>query len=205
LCCEEKTGESGLLKWMVFMAEIEKNYLSADCYLRDIWQLAAKVRESGWRPDFILGLWRGGAPVAVAIHEFMKVTGWDVKHIPLKCTSYDGIEENSGEVKFTHGDVVFEMFRAGDRVLVVDDVFDTGKTAVAVKMRMETIGAEMRMACVYWKPEKNVTAMKPDYFVEDSGSGWIVFPHEMEGLSREEMARKDPFLARLLNRFPQDL
>jgi hypothetical protein len=47
--------------------------------------------------------------------------------------------------------------------------------------------------------------MKPDYFVEDSGSGWIVFPHEMEGLSREEMARKDPFLAELLNRFPQDL
>ncbi|MBQ4417236.1 MAG: alcohol dehydrogenase catalytic domain-containing protein, partial [Butyrivibrio sp.] len=45
-------------------------------------------------------------------------------------------------------------FKPGDKVLVVDDVFDTGKTAAAVKQRIESTGAEMRMACVYWKPEK---------------------------------------------------
>ena len=176
----------------------DKRYIGADEYLQDNWRLAAAVRKSGWRPDFILGLWRGGAPVAIAIHEFMKVTGWNVQHVPLKCGSYTGIGDNPGEVEFTHGDTVFGMFRAGDRVLVVDDVFDTGKTAAAVRRRLQAIGADMRMACVYWKPEKNTTGLSPDYFVEDVGGGWIVFPHEIEGLSPEEVARKDKALADLI-------
>ena len=176
----------------------DKQYISADEYLQDNWRLAAAVRKSGWRPDFILGLWRGGAPVAIAIHEFMKVTGWNVQHVPLKCGSYTGIGDNPGEVVFTHGDIVFSMFRTGDKVLVVDDVFDTGKTARAVKERIDAKGAEMRLACVYWKPEKNKTGMKPDYFVKDVGLDWIVFPHEIEGLAPEEIETKDPLLASLL-------
>lgn len=176
----------------------DKQYISANDYLQDNWRLAAKVRRSGWRPDFILGLWRGGAPVAIAVHEFFKVTGWDVQHVPLKCASYTGIEANDGEVVFTHGDMVFGMFRKGDKVLVVDDVFDTGKTASAVKRRLDVAGVDMRMACVYWKPEKNATGMKPDYFVEDVGGSWIVFPHEIEDLSDDEVARKDPALAKLI-------
>ena len=90
------------------------------------------------------------------------------------------------------------MLRPGDKVLVVDDVFDTGKTAKAVSERVAKTGAEMRLACVYWKPEKNRTDMKPDYFVKDVGLDWIVFPHEIEGLTREEIAVKDPLLASLL-------
>ena len=179
----------------------EKHYINATEYLHDNWKLAAMVRKSGWRPDFLVGLWRGGAPVAVAIHEFLKVTGWSVQHIPLKCASYTGIGENKGEVVFTHGDIVFGMFRKGDKVLVIDDVFDTGKTAAAVKARMDAIGAEMRLACVYWKPEKNVTNQKPDYFVQDVGQDWIVFPHEIDGLAPEEVAEKDPALSDLLSGF----
>ena len=40
--------------------------------------------------------------------------------------------------------------------------------------------------------------MKPDYFVKDVGLDWIVFPHEIEGLTPEEIAVKDPLLASLL-------
>ena len=176
----------------------DKLYISANGYLEDCWRLAAEVRKNAWRPDFILGLWRGGAPVAVAVHEFLKVSGWNVQHIPLKSVSYTGIGENAGEVEFTHGDIVFGMFRKGDRVLVVDDVFDTGKTAAAVKARLDGLGVDMRMACVYWKPVKNATALRPDYFVRDVGGEWIVFPHEIEGLSPAETARKNPVLAELL-------
>ena len=176
----------------------DKHYLSADEYLRDTWRLAAAVRESGWQPDILIALWRGGAPVGVALHEYFKVIGWKLQHIPLKCASYTGIGENPGGVAFTHGDIVFGMLRKGDKVLVVDDIFDTGKTAAAVKRRIDEIGAEMRMACVYWKPEKNKTNLRPDYFVKDVGLDWIVFPHEIEGLTKEEIAVKDPFLAGLL-------
>lgn len=180
------------------MALNDKHYLSADEYLRDSWRLAASVRKSGWKPDILIALWRGGAAVGVSLHEYFKVSGWDIRHIPLKCASYSGIGENAGEVVFTLGEEIFGMLRPGDKVLVVDDVFDTGKTAKAVSERIAKTGAQMRLACVYWKPEKNKTDLKPDYFVKDVGLEWIVFPHEIEGLTNEEIAVKDPLLASLL-------
>ena len=182
------------------MALNDKHYLSADEYLRDSWRLVAAVKASGWRPDVLIALWRGGAPVGVALHEYFKVCGWKLQHIPLKCASYTGIGENHGVVEFTHGDIIFGMLRKGDKVLVVDDVFDTGKTAAAVKARIEATGAEMRMACVYWKPQKNITSLTPDYYVKDVGLDWLVFPHEIEGLAPDEIRIKDPVLADLLDK-----
>lgn len=180
------------------MALNDKRYLSANEFLSDTWKMAAAIRKSAWKPDILIALWRGGAPVGVAVHEFLKVSGWPVQHVPLKCASYTGIGENAGGVEFTHGDIVFGMIRRGDKVLIVDDVFDTGKTAAAVKERLDKIGAEMRMACVYWKPKKNLTTITPDYFVQDVGLDWLVFPHEIEGLSDAECREKDPVLAKLL-------
>lgn len=175
-----------------------KRYLTADAYLRDIWRLAAKVRGGGWRPDVLVGLWRGGAPAAIAVHEFLRETGWDVDHVPLKCASYTGIGRNEGTVEFTFGDEVFGRFRRGERVLFVDDVFDTGKTAAAVRERMRGVGADARLACVYWKPEMNRTGLSPDYFAEDVGGDWLVFPHEMSGLTADELREKDAVLAALV-------
>lgn len=175
-----------------------KRYLTADAYLRDIWRLAAKVRGGGWRPDVVVGLWRGGAPAAIAVHEFLKTTGWDVDHVPLKCASYAGIGSNDGDVEFAFGDEVFGRLRRGRRVLFVDDVFDTGKTAAAVRERMRGAGADARLACVYWKTEANLTELSPDYFADDVGGDWIVFPHEMAGLTAAELAEKDPALAALV-------
>ncbi len=178
--------------------EIKKQFLTAEKYLEDTWQLAAMVRRTPWRPDLLIALWRGGAPVGVAVHEFLRATNWDVRHIPLKCASYTGIGENAGEVAFTLGEEVFAMIRPGEKVLVLDDVFDTGKTARAVKERIEHAGAQMRIATVYWKPSNNTTELTPDYFVEDVGENWLVFPHEIEGLAEQDIAVKSPLLSRLL-------
>jgi len=176
---------------------MKKLYLQASDYQRDIWRLAAAIRNSGWRPDFLVGMWRGGTPAAISVHEFLKVTGWSVRHAPLKCASYDGIGSNEGEVRFFGGEKIFGAFRPGDKVLFVDDVFDTGKTAVAIAEQMKATGAEHRFACVYWKPLKNKTSLRPDYFVRDVGGDWLVFPHEIEGLSPDEIREKDPLLAEL--------
>ena len=81
-----------------------KVYISADTFMLDSWKLASMVRKSGWKPDVLLALWRGGAGVGIAVHEFFKVTGWgSVRHYPLKCASYSGICENSSDVVFTLG------------------------------------------------------------------------------------------------------
>ena len=174
-----------------------KRYLSANEYLRDVWRLAAAVRGGGWRPDILIALWRGGAPVGVAIHEFLKTTGWDMRHLAVKCCCYTGIGETADTVTFECAGEVLGSIRPGERVLFVDDVFDTGKTAAAVRGLMERRGIEMRLATVYWKRPCNKTNLAPDYFVKDVSGDWIVFPHEIEGLTPDELVEKDPELADL--------
>lgn len=174
-----------------------KRYLGADEFLRDIWRLAAAIRAGGWRPDRLIALWRGGAPVGAAVHEFLKTTGWPVRHSVVKSASYSGIGENPGDVTFEHADEVLGSLVPGERVLVVDDVFDTGKTAAAVKNILGGLGVELRQAAVYWKPEANLTSLSPDYFVRRLPNEWIVFPHEMDGLTPDELLEKDPVLAEM--------
>lgn len=175
----------------------KKIYLDSQDFLRDSWRLARQVLDSGWQPEVLLALWRGGAFTGVAVHEFFKVSGLAVRHMPVKCSSYTGIGTSNEEVVFTHADSVLAALKPGMKVLVVDDVFDTGRTAAAVHEKLEKIGCEMKMGCVYWKPTKNLTPYKPDFYVKTVDS-WIVFPHEVDGLTREEIAEKDPVLAQLL-------
>ena len=176
-----------------------KKYLTADVCLRDAWRLASAIRGSGWRPDWLVGLWRGGTPTAIAVHEFFKATGWNVRHLPLKCWSYTGIGESSEKVEFLFGDEVFGLFSPDDKVLFVDDVFDTGGTAAAVAERSRLAGVEGKYACLYWKRPQNKTSLVPDFYVADTGGDWLVFPHELDGLSADEVREKDPLLHKLAN------
>ena len=175
----------------------KKVYLDAQTYLRDGWRLARQILDSGWRPDALLALWRGGAAVGAAVHEFLKVKGLSLRHMPVKCASYTGIGQSQTEVVFSHAEDVFASLEEGAKVLVVDDVFDTGRTAAAVRRKLAARKCDAKIACVYWKPAKNVTGEEPDFHVRKLDD-WIVFPHEIEGLAPEEIAEKDPELAALM-------
>lgn len=176
---------------------MNKKYISANEYLRDVWQLAALIRRSNWRPDLILALWRGGAPVGVAVHEFLKSTGWPCRHLCIKCFSYTGIGTSNDEVKFECANEVLATIKPDEKVLVIDDVFDSGRTAAACLQRLTALNAKARTACVYWKPNKNTTTIKPDFYVAQVDD-WLVFPHELDGLTDEELNQKDPELAKLV-------
>lgn len=176
----------------------DKMYVSANDYLRDSFRLARMILDSGWLPDDLIVLWRGGAPVGVSIHEFLFYHGLRPRHRVLKCQSYTGIQVREHTVTFENADSLFHSLQAGSRVLVIDDVFDTGCTASAVFARLRPCGAEIRLATVYWKPNANQTAMKPDYYVRETDQ-WIVFPHELDGLTPEEVRQKDPVIFGLLN------
>lgn len=155
-------------------------FLSANEYQEDCWTLAEKLYASCWRPDYLLGLWRGGAWPCVSVDECFRAKGWKADCIPLKCRSYSGVNNNEGEVEFFLENEVFSYLQPGKRVLVVDDVFDTGKTAAEVLRRLKERGLEARFAAVYFKPAKNRTSIKPDWYAKELGEEWIAFPTEYE-------------------------
>ncbi len=177
---------------------MEKFYLSSEKLLLDSFKLARKVWDSGWRPDVMIALWRGGTPVGVAVHEFFGYAGIKVRHMPLKTASYTGIGERQ-EVRLEYAEEVMGSIRDDEEVLLVDDVLDSGGTMKAVLKRL---GAgrrrgEVRTAVLYWKPTADVYGVVPDYYISELEK-WIVFPHELQGLTPEEVAQKSPEIRRLV-------
>jgi hypothetical protein len=175
-----------------------KIYLSANDYTRDCFRLARMILDSGWLPEDLIALWRGGAPVGVTVHEFLHYHGLRPRHRVLKCQSYTGIKARNHEVVFEDADAIFRSVVPGSRVLVIDDVFDTGNTARAVLEKLAPFGARVRLATVYWKPNQNKTDLKPDFYVRETDD-WIVFPHELDGLTPDEVKLKDPAIYALLD------
>jgi hypothetical protein len=50
---------------------------------------------------------------------------------------------------------------------------------------------KIRIATVYYKPERNRSTLVPDYYVKATDA-WLVFPHEIQGLTREEILTHKP-------------
>ena len=57
---------------------------------------------------------------------------------------------------------------------------------------------EIRVATPYFKPEKNLTDNVPDYYLHETNK-WLVFPHELDGLSIEEIELNKPELKHLIS------
>ncbi|MEI8242213.1 MAG: phosphoribosyltransferase family protein [bacterium] len=173
-----------------------KIYLSANELIFDSFRLGMQVLDSGWRPDVLIALWRGGTPVGVAVHELLLYHGIPTAHMAVKCQSYSGLGRR-GEVVFENTEALVAQVQPTHRVLVVDDIFDSGSTARAALHLLAPRAAEVRLATLYWKPNANITDLRPHYHVRETDA-WIVFPHELEGLTAGEVRQKDPALAELL-------
>lgn len=173
-----------------------KQFLHANDFQRDCIRLAKQVFSStGWRPDLILALWRGGAQPGVIASEVFDALGRPTPHEVIKCSSYTTIGQRNKEVSFGRSEAFLKTLPVGLRVLVVDDVFDTGKTAEAIRTRLPQV--DLRIATVYWKPNARLVPFVPDYYVRKTDD-WIVFPHELSGLTKAELKEKDPEIASLL-------
>jgi hypoxanthine phosphoribosyltransferase len=66
---------------------MDKNFIQAQELLEDSFKLAWQVYESGFRPDYIVGVWRGGAPIGIAVQEFLDVLGVKSDHIAIRTSS----------------------------------------------------------------------------------------------------------------------
>ena len=107
---------------------MKKTFIQADELLKDSFKLAWQVYESGYRPDYIVGVWRGGAPIGIAVQEFLDVLGIDSDHIAIRTSSYSGIAKREKTVQVHGLSYVIKKIESENSLLIVDDVFDTGLT-----------------------------------------------------------------------------
>ena len=182
---------------------MSKNYISSQSLLEDSFRLASKVFKDGFRPDFIIGIWRGGAPIGIAVQEFFEYKNTPTDHIAVRTSSYYGINKQSKEIKVHGLHYLIENANAGDSLLIVDDVFDSGRSVEALIKQIESLmrlntPKEIRIATPWYKPANNKTDIVPDYFVNESDE-WLVFPHELAGLSKEEIREGKSELSNILD------
>ena len=174
---------------------IAKTYLSADALLLDSYRLANRILDAGFRPTHIVGIWRGGAPIGIAVQELLEFNGIEADHIAIRTSSYTGIDQQK-EVRVYSLGYLVDTLNPEDRLLVIDDVFDSGRSIQAFLRELgarcrHNMPREVKIATVYYKPGRNVTVLKPDFFVHET-EDWLVFPHEINGLSREEIIAHKP-------------
>lgn len=182
---------------------MEKIYITAGDLLRDSFRLAAQIHASGFRPDFIVGIWRGGTPVGIAIQEYFEYLGERPDHIAVRTSSYVGIGEVAKTIRVHGLHYVIEEAEADDSLLIVDDVFDSGRSIEALlaelsaKMRLN-MPRQIRIATPWYKPGNNRTTRVPEYYLHQTDA-WLVFPHELGGLTLEEISAGKTELAPILD------
>lgn len=186
-----------------FQKRMEKLFLTAEGLLEDSWKLAAKVLESGFRPTFIIAIWRGGVPIGIAVQEYLSYHGIETDNIAIRTSSYSsGIDEQSREVRVYGLSYLVKKVQHEDSLLIVDDVFDSGKSVEAIidelkaKARLNT-PHDIRVAVPYYKPERNRTELVPDYYIHET-SAWLKYPHSLEGLTPDEIKKDRPALYEIL-------
>ena len=151
---------------------MQKVFIAADDLLRDSFRLAATIYESGFKPDFLVGLWRGGSAVGIAVQEGLEFLGVKTDHIAIR-TSYRGAASytemvNKADAIRVHGlQYLLENLGSQHSLLIVDDVYSTGSSVKAVIDQLSTktrrnMPHDVRVASVWYRPTDR-TLRTPDY------------------------------------------
>lgn len=186
----------------------DKLFIGAQDLLCDSFALGARIVASGFRPTFLVGIWRGGAPIGIAVQELLELHGVATDHIAIRTSSYTGIDQQQKTVRVHGIDYLVSRLGAEDRLLLIDDVFDSGRSLEAVLDELarrcrRNLPEQIRIATVYYKPSRNRSRLQPDYFVHET-ERWLVFPHELSGLAPEEIARHKAFASEFLPQADRD-
>ena len=156
-------------------SELEFEIPSWDQIYELLLNLACTVRKTGFKPEIIIGVSRGGWPPARVMSDLLE----NPRVANVAAEFYIGVAETKGKPAITQP---VSVLVEGKRVLVVDDVADTGESLRLVRSHLEEQGAtEVKTATIYYKPWSVII---PDYYEKETRS-WIIFPWE-----RKETVRK---------------
>ena len=187
---------------------MEKKFISSNDLLLDSFKLAVEIYKSGFRPDFLVGLWRGGSGVGIAVQEGLDYLGVRTDHIAIR-TSYSGQANYTAMVDSpisirAHGlRYLHKRVCSHQSMLIVDDVYSTGLSVNAVieqlrKKSRRNLPGDIRTAAV-WYRRMNRTIRPPDYFVRET-TDWLVLPYELSGLSIAELRENKEEISEVIDR-----
>jgi hypoxanthine phosphoribosyltransferase len=131
-------------------------------------KVSDKIIESGYRPDLLIAISRGGFDPARIMSDQLDIR----KLASLQIIYYTGLNtrRDEPEVLFPLNAQVKDL-----KVLVIDDVSDSGNSLIAVKKYVEDKGAaEVKLATLHHKPWSK---FKPDYYADEVDK-WIIYPWE---------------------------
>ena len=202
---------------------MKKEFLPYDTVRNNALKMAHKIYHDGFIPDVIYVSLRGGVYLGNVISEYFKVIqskARPVYYAAVVARSYIGIKE-SDEVKVEGWTYSTESLRTGDKVLLVDDIFDTGKTINHLANLIMEKGIprkDLKIAVHDYKYYYNKAEQLPvqaDYWcrkhelsVKDEDM-WIHYSsHELIGLTMEELEehyyKNDPELRDVLKILVKD-
>ncbi len=187
---------------------MNKKIIAANDLLLDSFQLAVNIYQAGFKPDFLVGLWRGGSAVGIAVQEGLDYFGIKTDHIAIR-TSYTGLADYSkmvdkaGSIRVHGLQYLLENLCNEHSLLIVDDVYSTGSSVQAVIETLErktrrNLPHDIRIATVWYRATER-TIRPPDYFVHET-SDWLILPYELTGLSIDELQEHKPELAGIIDR-----
>ena len=130
---------------------MKKHFIQADQLLKDSFNLAWKIFESGFKPDYIIGVWRGGAPVGIAVQEFLDFLDIPSDHIAIRTSYYSGIDSRKDEVQVYGLNYVIRKIKSENSLLIVDDVYDTGMSVNKVVTDLESACKKRRFPAKSFK------------------------------------------------------
>lgn len=191
----------------------QKRYITEQELLEDAYRLGVDIFNSGFRPTFIVGLWRGGSSVGIAVQECLQYLGIETDHISIR-TSYRGmasyqqmVDNPEKEIRVHGTQYLLETLVREDALLIVDDVFSSGLTTSSVINRLSSrlkrnTPHDIRLATPWYKPTCNRTDRKPDFFLHKTDE-WLVMPYEIAGLTQQEISDHKAYLKPILDKLDQ--
>lgn len=150
------------------------------------YQLGEKIKKSGFVPECLLGISRGGLSVVRTLSDFF---GIEDVHV-IRVVYYK-------DVKTTQKKPILiqdfdEKHLGGKRLLIVDDVSDTGDSLdFTVNLIKKTGAKDFKTATLHYKPW---SIFKPDYYIEETNK-WIIYPWEIgetiRSIMKKDMAQEE--------------